>query len=80
MQDLTTLTGAELSKLDYDLELESQHYEHQADVHGNDDGYYDGHQSRINKERDAIQAEWDRRETEGSTYDEMAEQAVMEMA
>lgn len=60
-QDLTKLTDKELDKLYYDLELESQHYDGQEDVHGNEDGYYTEIQRNISEEMGRIAKEQERR-------------------
>lgn len=78
-QDLTKLTVEELNKLDYDLEMDWQHYDSQATVHGNDDGYYTDILNNITAERNRICDEWARREEE-TRIEQMADQALYEMS
>lgn len=78
MQDLTKLSVAELQTLDRDLELESQHYDYQADVHGNADGYYTDIQKGISEARDRIDDELQARE-DAVRIEKIAEQMLYEM-
>ena len=78
---VTQMTDEELRKEDYDLELESQHYDYQADVHGDADGYYELTQADISFRRLVISIEerrrWDARraneQAEEWAYDRMVE-------
>lgn len=70
MQDLTKLTAGELTRLDYKLELDEQHYQDQQRIHGDDTGVLEATITAIREERATIDNEWDRRENEGKAFDE----------
>lgn len=69
MQDLTKMLAADLTALDYRLELDEQHYQDQQRIHGDDD-VLDATITAIREQRDAIDNEWIRRENEGKAFDE----------
>lgn len=54
---VSEMTNEELAKEYYDLELESQHYDYQAEVHGDRDGYYAAIQRSIGDRMCAISEE-----------------------